>query len=38
MGGGGHRQAAGFSSSASVEEVLAFIRSAFVAAHAATGA
>jgi len=37
-GGGGHRQAAGFSSPGSVEEILAFIRSAFVAAHAAAGA
>jgi len=37
-GGGGHRQAAGFSSAGSVEEILAFIRSAFVAAHAAAGA
>ncbi len=33
-GGGGHRQAAGFSSPESVEEIVAFIRSAFAAAHA----
>jgi phosphoesterase RecJ-like protein len=37
-GGGGHRQAAGFSSPGSVEDILAFIRSAFVADHAAAGA
>lgn len=29
LGGGGHRQAAGFSSEASVEEITAFIRSAY---------
>jgi phosphoesterase RecJ-like protein len=33
-GGGGHRQAAGFSSSESIEDIVAFIRSAFAAAHA----
>jgi bifunctional oligoribonuclease and PAP phosphatase NrnA len=33
-GGGGHRQAAGFSSPESVGEIVAFIRSAFTAAHA----
>jgi phosphoesterase RecJ-like protein len=33
-GGGGHRQAAGFSSPESIEEIVAFIRSAFAAAHA----
>ncbi len=34
-GGGGHRQAAGFSSPDSIEEIVAFIRSAFAASHAA---
>jgi phosphoesterase RecJ-like protein len=33
-GGGGHRQAAGFSSPESIEEIVAFIRSAFAATHA----
>jgi len=33
-GGGGHRQAAGFSSPESIDEIVAFIRSAFAAAHA----
>jgi bifunctional oligoribonuclease and PAP phosphatase NrnA len=33
-GGGGHRQAAGFSSPESVDEIVAFIRSAFAAARA----
>jgi phosphoesterase RecJ-like protein len=33
-GGGGHRQAAGFSSPDSVEGIVSFIRSAFAAAHA----
>jgi phosphoesterase RecJ-like protein len=37
-GGGGHRQAAGFSSPESVEEIVEFIRSAFVASHAAQSA
>jgi phosphoesterase RecJ-like protein len=32
MGGGGHRQAAGFSSDRSLEEIVEFIRRAFVAA------
>ena len=36
--GGGHRQAAGFSSAESVEEIVAFIRSAFAAAHASESA
>ena len=31
MGGGGHRQAAGFSSDRSLEEIVEFIRGAFVA-------
>ena len=31
-GGGGHRQAAGFSSEASIDEITAFVRSEFVAA------
>jgi bifunctional oligoribonuclease and PAP phosphatase NrnA len=35
-GGGGHRQAAGFSSPESIEDIVAFIRSAFAAAHAPT--
>src|SRR5438477_8432783 len=34
-GGGGHRQAAGFSSPESIDEIVAFIRSAFAATHAA---
>jgi phosphoesterase RecJ-like protein len=34
QGGGGHRQAAGFSSPESIEEIVAFIRSAFAAGHA----
>jgi bifunctional oligoribonuclease and PAP phosphatase NrnA len=33
-GGGGHRQAAGFSSPEPVEEIVEFIRSAFAASHA----
>ena len=33
-GGGGHRQAAGFSSAESIEEIVQFIRTAFSAAHA----
>jgi phosphoesterase RecJ-like protein len=37
-GGGGHRQAAGFSSAESVDEIVAFIRSAFAASHAAESA
>src|SRR5579859_49729 len=37
-GGGGHRQAAGFSSPESIEEIVAFIRSAFAASHAAQSA
>ena len=32
-GGGGHPQAAGFSSSESIDEIVEFIRSAFAAAH-----
>src|SRR6266849_2868497 len=35
-GGGGHRQAAGFSSPESIEEIVEFIRSAFAASHAPT--
>ena len=31
-GGGGHRQAAGFSSEASIDEITAFVRNEFVAA------
>jgi bifunctional oligoribonuclease and PAP phosphatase NrnA len=34
-GGGGHPQAAGFSSPESIEEIVEFIRSAFAASHAA---
>jgi bifunctional oligoribonuclease and PAP phosphatase NrnA len=34
-GGGGHRQAAGFSSPESIEEIVDFIRTAFAASHAA---
>jgi phosphoesterase RecJ-like protein len=37
-GGGGHRQAAGFSSDASVEEITDFLRRQFVAAAAAASA
>ncbi|HEX3455143.1 MAG TPA: bifunctional oligoribonuclease/PAP phosphatase NrnA [Gaiellaceae bacterium] len=37
-GGGGHRQAAGFSSPESIEEIVEFIRSAFAASHAAARA
>jgi phosphoesterase RecJ-like protein len=37
-GGGGHRQAAGFSSSESIEEIVEFIRSAFAVLHAAPSA
>jgi bifunctional oligoribonuclease and PAP phosphatase NrnA len=37
-GGGGHRQAAGFSSPESIEEIVEFIRSAFAATHAAQSA
>jgi phosphoesterase RecJ-like protein len=33
-GGGGHRQAAGFSSPESIEEIVEFIRTAFAASHA----
>jgi phosphoesterase RecJ-like protein len=33
-GGGGHRQAAGFSSEASIEEITAFVRREFAAARA----
>jgi phosphoesterase RecJ-like protein len=33
-GGGGHRQAAGFSSPESIEQIVEFIRSAFAALHA----
>ena len=32
-GGGGHPQAAGFSSPESIEEIVEFIRSAFAASH-----
>jgi phosphoesterase RecJ-like protein len=35
-GGGGHRQAAGFSSSESIDEIVEFIRAAFAASHAPT--
>jgi phosphoesterase RecJ-like protein len=35
-GGGGHRQAAGFSSSKSIDEIVEFIRAAFAASHAPT--
>jgi phosphoesterase RecJ-like protein len=38
FGGGGHRQAAGFSSEASVEEITELIRQAFVAQRAAASA
>ena len=34
-GGGGHRQAAGFSSPESIEEIVEFIRTAFAESHAA---
>ena len=34
--GGGHRQAAGFSSEGSIEEIIEFVRREFVAASAAT--
>jgi phosphoesterase RecJ-like protein len=37
-GGGGHRQAAGFSSPESIEEIVEFIRSAFSVVNAATSA
>jgi bifunctional oligoribonuclease and PAP phosphatase NrnA len=38
-GGGGHRQAAGFSTEESIDEIVEFIRSEFVqATHAAAGA
>jgi phosphoesterase RecJ-like protein len=37
-GGGGHRQAAGFSSPDSIEDIVSFIRSAFAARHAAQSA
>src|SRR5437667_163650 len=37
-GGGGHRQAAGFSSDQPIEEIVAFIRRAFVAATSDEGA
>jgi bifunctional oligoribonuclease and PAP phosphatase NrnA len=36
-GGGGHPQAAGFSSPESIEEIVEFIRSAFAASHAPQG-
>ena len=36
-GGGGHPQAAGFSSPESIEEIVEFIRSAFAASHASQG-
>src|SRR5207248_4987737 len=36
-GGGGHRQAAGFSSDASIEEITDFVRREFQAAHAHAG-
>ena len=36
-GGGGHRQAAGFSSDAPIDEITAFLRREFAAATAATG-
>ena len=38
QGGGGHRQAAGFSSERSIEEIVEFIRRAFVAATSGEGA
>jgi phosphoesterase RecJ-like protein len=38
QGGGGHRQAAGFSSDESIEEIIAFIRSQFAEASAAARA
>jgi phosphoesterase RecJ-like protein len=38
FGGGGHRQAAGFSSESSVEEITELIRQAFVAQRAAASA
>jgi bifunctional oligoribonuclease and PAP phosphatase NrnA len=38
QGGGGHRQAAGFSSEQSIEEIVEFIRRAFVAATSGEGA
>jgi phosphoesterase RecJ-like protein len=38
QGGGGHRQAAGFSSEQPVDEIVAFIRRAFVAATSGEGA
>ena len=37
-GGGGHRQAAGFSSPDSIEDIVSFIRSAFAVSHAAQSA
>ncbi len=37
-GGGGHRQAAGFSSPESIEQIVEFIRSAFAATHASQSA
>jgi phosphoesterase RecJ-like protein len=37
-GGGGHPQAAGFSSPESIDEIVEFIRSAFAASHAAESA
>jgi phosphoesterase RecJ-like protein len=36
-GGGGHRQAAGFSSRESISEIIAFIRAELAGAHAAAG-
>ena len=38
LGGGGHRQAAGFSSSWEIDEIIAFLHRAFVAAAGADGA
>jgi phosphoesterase RecJ-like protein len=38
VGGGGHRQAAGFSSEDSIEGIIEFIRGAFAAATAPGGA
>jgi len=37
LGGGGHRQAAGFSSEASIDEITAFLRREFALAEAANG-
>jgi bifunctional oligoribonuclease and PAP phosphatase NrnA len=38
FGGGGHRQAAGFSSEASIDEITELIRQGFVAQRAASRA